>query len=298
MRGNRCPIGALLANRTNASKSTGPQTADGKAAASRNALRHGLRSNQLLLDGEDPEEFAELQADLLDALAPVGAVELSLAERIVIAIWRQRRLARAEAAALALERRDDALLEGLRGLHDYDERDEITETCLEPFDAELVEWCQAVLDEVEALNDYTLEELEKSGSSCLGPVQERSRRGQRNARGVSLRVRERIERNFSPICAVGAGDNSQPPKSDRSFSSLSNSFANGDSFCRLRNSTSWPAIRRRSTISSIRRCEPIARHRSGVSRRLTTSMRERLQPLQTLPRELGSFGKKCLSQGR
>ena len=90
----------MLANRTNASKSTGPQTADGKAVASRNALRHGLRSNQLLLDGEDPEEFAELKADLLEALAPVGAVELSLAERIVIAIWRQRRLARAEAAAL------------------------------------------------------------------------------------------------------------------------------------------------------------------------------------------------------
>jgi hypothetical protein len=80
----------MLANRTNASKSTGPQSPAGKAVASRNALRHGLRSNQRLLDGEDPEEFAELQADLLEALAPVGAVELSLAERIVIAIWRQR----------------------------------------------------------------------------------------------------------------------------------------------------------------------------------------------------------------
>ena len=137
-----------LANRTNASKSTGPQTADGRAAASRNALRHGLRSNQLLLAGEDPEEFAQLNADLLEALAPVGAVELSLAERIVIAIWRQRRLTRAETATLALERRDDAVLDGLRRLHDYGERDRITSTCLEPCDPELVAWCRAVLDEV------------------------------------------------------------------------------------------------------------------------------------------------------
>jgi hypothetical protein len=151
-----------LANRSNASKSTGPQTIEGRAVASRNALRHGLRSNQLLLDGEDPEELVALQADLLEALAPVGAIELSLAERIVVAIWRQRRLARAESAALALERRDDEILDGLRRLHDYDERDDITTTCLRPFDAELVTWCRSVLDEVEAFEDHTLEELEKS----------------------------------------------------------------------------------------------------------------------------------------
>lgn len=160
----------MLANRTNASKSTGPQTLEGKAVASCNALRHGLRSNQLLLDGEDPEEFAQLQADLLEALAPVGAVELSLAERIVIAIWRQRRLARAETAALSLERRDNEILDGLRRLHDYGERDEITATCLEPFDAELVTWCRAVLDEVDALEDFTLGELEKTAPHAWGQL--------------------------------------------------------------------------------------------------------------------------------
>ena len=159
-----------LANRINASKSTGPQTLEGKAVASRNALRHGLRSNQLLLDGEDPEEFAGLQADLLEALAPVGAVELSLAERIVIAIWRQRRLARAETAALSLERRDKEILDGLRRLHDYVERDKITAKCLEPFDAELVTWCRAVLDEVDTLEEYTLVELEKAAPRAWGQL--------------------------------------------------------------------------------------------------------------------------------
>ncbi len=159
-----------LANRTNASKSTGPQTPDGKVVASRNALRHGLRSIQLLLDGEDPEEFAELKSDLLEALAPVGAVELSLAERIVIAIWRQRRIARAEAAALSLEQRNNAIVDGLRRLHDWGERDEITATCLKSFDPELVAWCRAVLEEVEALEDHTLEELENEAPHVWGQL--------------------------------------------------------------------------------------------------------------------------------
>ena len=162
----------MIANRANASKSTGPQTAEGKTVASRNALRHGLRSSQLLLDGEDPLEFAELHADLMQALAPVGAVELSLAERIVIAIWRQRRLALAEAAALTLERRDGALLDGLRRLHDWCEREEITATCLEPFDAESVAWCRTVLDEVKSLSDYTLEELEEAAPHVWGQLKD------------------------------------------------------------------------------------------------------------------------------
>ncbi|MFY0609927.1 MAG: hypothetical protein JXQ99_00260 [Hyphomicrobiaceae bacterium] len=148
-----------LANRTNASKSTGPQTTEGKESASRNALRHGLRSERILLDGEDVDEFNDLKANLLETLAPVGAIELSLAERIVVVIWRQRRLTRAEAAALALERRDSEILDGLRRLHDYGERDRITAEYLEPSDTALAAWCRAVLDEIGAMADFTVEEL-------------------------------------------------------------------------------------------------------------------------------------------
>lgn len=115
-----------------------------------------------MLEGESAEEFANLQASLSEAPAPVRAIEFSLAERIVTAIWRQRRLARAETAALALGRRNGEILDGLRRLHDYGGRDGITAACLEPFDAELVAWCQAVLDETDSLEEYTLAELEKS----------------------------------------------------------------------------------------------------------------------------------------
>ena len=69
-----------------------------------------------------------------------------------------------------LERRDSAILDGFRRLHDWCERDEITATCLEPFDAELVAWCRAVLDEVESTEDYTLEELEEAAPHVWGQL--------------------------------------------------------------------------------------------------------------------------------
>jgi hypothetical protein len=45
----------IEANRRNALKSTGPRTTEGKAAVRLNALRHGLRSEEVLLPGEDEE---------------------------------------------------------------------------------------------------------------------------------------------------------------------------------------------------------------------------------------------------
>src|ERR1700694_431290 len=94
----------LAANRANALKSTGPKTKNGKAVACLNATQHGLFSARLLLDDEEPAEFQRLLADLDSTLNPVGAVELALAERIAVTMWRQRRLVTAESATLRLHR--------------------------------------------------------------------------------------------------------------------------------------------------------------------------------------------------
>lgn len=91
-------------NRTNALHSTGPKTPEGKAASSRNALRHGLLSRENLLRWEDPAAFEEFRAVLLEALAPVGALEDLLSERIIGCAWRLRRLGHAEAGFLTLHR--------------------------------------------------------------------------------------------------------------------------------------------------------------------------------------------------
>jgi hypothetical protein len=157
-----------LANRTNASKSTGPTSENGKAVASMNAVRHGIRSQRILLDDEDPNQFLEMQTELLAALRPVGAIETALADRIATAMWRQLRLARAEVAAIAVERREDAILGSLQDLHHYNERDNITDRCLKPFDSEQTAWCQAVIDEIEVLEEISLDALKASAPSIWG----------------------------------------------------------------------------------------------------------------------------------
>ena len=141
-------ITRLNANRANALKSTGPVTSKGKASVSNNAVKHGLASAKLLLEGESSEEFAELQEDVNRSLHPVGATELALAERVAITIWRQRRLAMAEAAALSFARQPEKIAGvvnlhlSLRGNQAVDGED------LEPFSTVQLAWCTGVLQEL------------------------------------------------------------------------------------------------------------------------------------------------------
>ncbi len=72
----------IEANRRNAQQSTGPRTAEGKAASSRNALRHGITSQQLILFDETEEAFANFHDELRAAHAPADAAEAALVERI------------------------------------------------------------------------------------------------------------------------------------------------------------------------------------------------------------------------
>ncbi|MBN2181111.1 MAG: hypothetical protein JW715_04295, partial [Sedimentisphaerales bacterium] len=78
----------INANRQNAQKSTGPKTAEGKAAAAKNAVKHGLFAQEAVITGENPEDFSNLRQELLAELAPVGAMESILSERIVSLSWR------------------------------------------------------------------------------------------------------------------------------------------------------------------------------------------------------------------
>jgi len=63
----------LAANRRNALKSTGPRTKEGKARASMNALKHGLRASSLAVPYlEDPEDWVAHRRLVLQDLAPAG----------------------------------------------------------------------------------------------------------------------------------------------------------------------------------------------------------------------------------
>lgn len=52
------------ANRKNARKSAGPRTSEGKAVVARNAIRHGLLSDETLMPGEEADIFESLRESL------------------------------------------------------------------------------------------------------------------------------------------------------------------------------------------------------------------------------------------
>ena len=90
------------ASRKNGTKSRGPKTPEGKARSAQNALKHGMRAQKyVVLPEEDADEFAELQAALIEELAPVGALQTVLARRVAVAAWRLARADRIEADLFA-----------------------------------------------------------------------------------------------------------------------------------------------------------------------------------------------------
>jgi hypothetical protein len=96
-------LARIEANQRNAQLSTGPRTADGKAAVARNATRHGIFAAVPVLPGECPEAWETHRAGVVDSLAPVGLLEVNLAARAALLLWRLQRLARYEAETTASE---------------------------------------------------------------------------------------------------------------------------------------------------------------------------------------------------
>jgi len=81
----------ILANRLNAQKSTGPQTPQGKAVVSQNALKHGLSARHDVITTESEADFDLHRDALLAELDPIGPMESILADRIVSLSWRLKR---------------------------------------------------------------------------------------------------------------------------------------------------------------------------------------------------------------
>ncbi len=90
----------LAANGANAAKSTGPRTPAGKAVVRFNARKHGLLSRECLVWDEVEADFRRFARRLLADLAPVGALEILLADRIASLSWRLRRAVALEARLL------------------------------------------------------------------------------------------------------------------------------------------------------------------------------------------------------
>ncbi|HXX19632.1 MAG TPA: hypothetical protein VEJ46_09535 [Candidatus Acidoferrum sp.] len=81
-------------------RATGPRTLRGKERSKHNALKHGIFSQALLLKSESRSEFDSVLSRLYANLAPVGALEELLVEKLAALIWRYRRLLAAEAGGI------------------------------------------------------------------------------------------------------------------------------------------------------------------------------------------------------
>jgi hypothetical protein len=100
----------IEANRQNAKRSTGPITVAGRAQSKRNALKHGLTARDVTVDDEEASKFEAFRDDMVQDLAPEGALEEELAQRVATCLWRLRRVPRVEAAIAAADGQLPSLL--------------------------------------------------------------------------------------------------------------------------------------------------------------------------------------------
>lgn len=94
----------IAANRQNAQKSTGPTTPEGKAKASKNALKYGFNAKDMILNtpvfNENPAEYEALLDSLYEELKPATALQEYLVRKIANSLWRSRRILLAETAQI------------------------------------------------------------------------------------------------------------------------------------------------------------------------------------------------------
>jgi hypothetical protein len=92
----------LAANRENAQLSTGSRTPEGRKRSSLNAFRHGLTGQIVMHTPEDAQAFKKHCEGIREALAPVGPLELDLAQSIAEDRWRLNRARAIENSIFAL----------------------------------------------------------------------------------------------------------------------------------------------------------------------------------------------------
>jgi len=87
----------LAARRSNARKSTGPRTPEGKARSSQNARKHGFFTQTALLFYESPEDFVALRDAYIDEYCPQTPTEWHCVMEMANAQFRLRRVRGLEA---------------------------------------------------------------------------------------------------------------------------------------------------------------------------------------------------------
>ena len=87
----------IEANRTNARKSTGPRSPEGKAASRMNALKSGIDAKSQIIRGEEAANLETLRSEYYDRFHPTAPVERMLVDALIDTEWLLRRFRVVEA---------------------------------------------------------------------------------------------------------------------------------------------------------------------------------------------------------
>jgi hypothetical protein len=98
----------ILANRKNASKSTGPSSISGKESSRENSLKHGLSGKGIVIAEVDQAEVERRKTVLLLEMAPISAMGVILVSQMAMLSVRMERCAEQEIAAVASRVRNAA----------------------------------------------------------------------------------------------------------------------------------------------------------------------------------------------
>lgn len=142
----------IKANRQNAKRSTGPTSIQGKFKVSQNAITHGIFAASPLLPNENAEEFKNLSQGIAEIYPPVDAIAAGLVERIILAIWRQKRLRIAEAAKLEISMTPEIMAEEINDLLKLPHHRRVDAQSISEAQEETYEYWKAVLVEFENMN--------------------------------------------------------------------------------------------------------------------------------------------------
>ena len=91
-----CSEKKLNANRKNSARSSGPTSPTGKRHSARNAIKHGIFANELILTDREKPDFDELRRAFQRQFAPASPMQEMAFDRILCNVWRSKLATRLE----------------------------------------------------------------------------------------------------------------------------------------------------------------------------------------------------------
>jgi len=93
----------IIANQQNARHSTGPRSESGKRRSRRNAVRHGLTAETVIVSLEDAADYSAFERAIKSDYSPQTAIEGQLVSRLASLLWRLRRTVIVESGLLNIQ---------------------------------------------------------------------------------------------------------------------------------------------------------------------------------------------------